>query len=66
MIGQVDRVDRQRRGAAHVALQAFDEGLLLGPVNPAMAEMLNMICFHVIGHDAAITMCGEAGSSRST
>jgi aspartate ammonia-lyase len=23
--------------------------------------MVNMVCFHVIGHDAAITMCGEAG-----
>ena len=32
-----------------------------GKVNPAVAEMMNMVCFHVIGHDVAITMCGEAG-----
>jgi fumarate hydratase, class II len=32
-----------------------------GKVNPAVAEMLNMVCFHVIGHDSAIGVCGEAG-----
>jgi aspartate ammonia-lyase len=26
-----------------------------------VAEMLNMVCFHVIGHDVAITMASEAG-----
>jgi aspartate ammonia-lyase len=24
-------------------------------------EMVNMVCFHVIGHDVAVAMCGEAG-----
>jgi aspartate ammonia-lyase len=32
-----------------------------GKVNPVVAEMLNMVCFHVIGHDVAIAMAGEAG-----
>ena len=32
-----------------------------GKVNPVVAEMMNMVCFHVIGHDVAITMAGEAG-----
>ena len=26
-----------------------------------MAEMVNMVCFHVIGKDLAIAMCAEAG-----
>jgi len=32
-----------------------------GKVNPAVAEMLNMVCFHVIGHDTAMTHAAEAG-----
>src|SRR5262249_2608958 len=32
-----------------------------GKVNPSIPEMVNMVCFHVMGHDLAITMCGEAG-----
>jgi fumarate hydratase class II len=32
-----------------------------GKVNPAMAEMMNMVCFHVAGHENAIAACGEAG-----
>ena len=35
--------------------------IMPGKVNPVVAEMLNMVCFHVIGHDVAITMAGEAG-----
>jgi aspartate ammonia-lyase len=32
-----------------------------GKVNPAVAEMVHMVCYHVMGQDAAIAMCGEAG-----
>jgi aspartate ammonia-lyase len=32
-----------------------------GKVNPAMAEMMNMVCFHIAGHDQAVSACGEAG-----
>ena len=35
--------------------------IMPGKVNPAMAEMMNMVCFHIAGHDHAIASCGEAG-----
>jgi aspartate ammonia-lyase len=50
-------------GFYEIELPALQPGssIMPGKVNPAVAEMLNMVCFHVIGHDTAITMCGEAG-----
>jgi fumarate hydratase, class II len=50
-------------GLAEIELPALLPGssIMPGKVNPAVAEMLNMACFHVIGHDAAITLCAEAG-----
>ena len=50
-------------GMYEIELPALQPGssIMPGKVNPAVAEMLNMVCFHVIGHDVAITMCGEAG-----
>jgi aspartate ammonia-lyase len=50
-------------GLYEIELPALQPGssIMPGKVNPGVAEMLNMVCFHVIGHDAAITMCGEAG-----
>ena len=35
--------------------------IMPGKVNPAMAEMMNMACFHIAGHDHAISACGMAG-----
>ena len=32
-----------------------------GKVNPAVAEMLNMVSFHVMGHHEAVTHCAQAG-----
>jgi len=32
-----------------------------GKVNPVMAEMLNMVCFHVMGNDLAIMAAAQAG-----
>jgi aspartate ammonia-lyase len=50
-------------GFGEIELPAMQPGssIMPGKVNPAVAEMLNMVCFHVIGRDAAIGMCGEAG-----
>jgi aspartate ammonia-lyase len=50
-------------GLNEIELPAVQPGssIMPGKVNPAVAEMLNMVCFHVIGQDGAITMCGEAG-----
>jgi fumarate hydratase class II len=35
--------------------------IMPGKVNPVMAEMLNMICFHVIGNDQTIMISSQAG-----
>lgn len=35
--------------------------IMPGKVNPVMAEMLNMVCFHVIGNDSCILMAAQAG-----
>ena len=50
-------------GLDEIELPAVQPGssIMPGKVNPVMAEMLNMVCFHVIGHDAAITHCAAAG-----
>lgn len=33
----------------------------MGESIPAMAEMINMVCFHISGHDLAIALSAEAG-----
>jgi fumarate hydratase class II len=50
-------------GLAEIRLPAVQPGssIMPGKVNPVMAEMLNMICYHVIGNDAAIAACSQAG-----
>jgi aspartate ammonia-lyase len=50
-------------GLDEIELPALQPGssIMPGKVNPVVAEMTNMACFHVIGHDVAITLCGEAG-----
>ena len=50
-------------GFDEIELPAMQPGssIMPGKVNPAVAEMMNMVCFHVMGLDAAITMAGEAG-----
>ncbi len=35
--------------------------IMPGKVNPVMAEMLNMVCFHVIGNDTCVMMAAQAG-----
>jgi len=50
-------------GLDEIELPALQPGssIMPGKVNPVMAEMLNMVCFHVIGHDQSVMMCAEAG-----
>jgi len=35
--------------------------IMPGKVNPVMAEMLNMVCYHVIGSDTCVAMATQAG-----
>mgnify|MGYP005838880869 FL=1 len=50
-------------GLAEITLPAVQPGssIMPGKVNPVMAEMLDMVCFHVIGNDQAIAMATQAG-----
>ncbi len=50
-------------GLAEITLPALQPGssIMPGKVNPVMAEMLNMVCYHVMGNDLAIAMCAQAG-----
>ena len=50
-------------GFDEIELTALQPGssIMPGKVNPAVAEMLNMVCFHVLGQEVAITHCGLAG-----
>ena len=50
-------------GFAEIVLPAVQPGssIMPGKVNPSMAEMLNMVCFQVIGNDLAVAMAVQAG-----
>jgi aspartate ammonia-lyase len=50
-------------GLNEIELAALQPGssIMPGKVNPAVAEMLNMVSFHVLGHHAAVTHCAQAG-----
>jgi aspartate ammonia-lyase len=50
-------------GLAEIDLPPISPGssIMPGKVNPSMAEMLNMVCFQVIGNDMAISMAVQAG-----
>ncbi len=52
-----------RTGLAELKLPAVQPGssIMPGKVNPVMAEMLNQVCFHVIGHDLTIALASQAG-----
>lgn len=49
-------------GLAELKLPAVQPGssIMPGKVNPVMAEMLNMVCFQVIGNDTAIAFATQA------
>ncbi|HUK76305.1 MAG TPA: aspartate ammonia-lyase [Thermoleophilia bacterium] len=52
-----------RTGIAEIALPPVQPGssIMPGKVNPVMAEMLDMVCFHVAGSDAAVALAAQAG-----
>jgi aspartate ammonia-lyase len=50
-------------GIGEIVLPAVQPGssIMPGKVNPSIAEMLNMVCFEVIGNDLTVTMAAQAG-----
>jgi aspartate ammonia-lyase len=50
-------------GLNEIELPALQPGssIMPGKVNPAVAEMLNMVCFHVMGRHSSVTHCAQAG-----
>jgi len=51
-----------RTGLAEIQLPAVQPGssIMPGKVNPVMAEMLNMVCYQVMGNDTAIAYATQA------
>jgi len=52
-----------RTGFAEIVLPAVQPGssIMPGKVNPSIAEMVNQVCFQVIGLDTTVAMASEAG-----
>ena len=52
-----------KTGLYEINLPAVQPGssIMPGKVNPSMAEMLNMVCFQVIGCDTTVLMSAQAG-----
>jgi len=52
-----------RTGLGEIRLPAVQPGssIMPGKVNPVLAEMLNMVCFHCLGCDAVIVSAAQAG-----
>ncbi|MDR4509959.1 MAG: aspartate ammonia-lyase [Candidatus Brocadiaceae bacterium] len=50
-------------GLAEISLPAVQPGssIMPGKVNPVVPEMLNMVCFSVVGNDLSITLASQAG-----
>jgi fumarate hydratase class II len=50
-------------GLAEIVLPPVQPGssIMPGKVNPVMAEMLNMVCYQVIGADTCVAMASQAG-----
>jgi fumarate hydratase class II len=50
-------------GLDEIHLPAVQPGssIMPGKVNPVLAEMLNMACYHVMGDDLTVMMAGQAG-----
>jgi len=50
-------------GIGEISLPAVQPGssIMPGKVNPSMAEMLNMVCYQVMGNDQTIMACSQAG-----
>jgi len=52
-----------RAGISEIALPAVQPGssIMPGKVNPSIPEMVNQVCFQVIGCDTTVCMAAEAG-----
>ena len=52
-----------RAGLSEIALPAVQPGssIMPGKVNPSIPEMVNQVCFQVIGCDMTVAVAGEAG-----
>ncbi len=52
-----------RTGLGEIKLPAVQPGssIMPGKVNPVMLEMLNMVCFQVIGNDLTVSLASQAG-----
>jgi aspartate ammonia-lyase len=52
-----------RTGFGEIALPAVQPGssIMPGKVNPVIPEVVNQVCFDVIGGDVTVTMAAEAG-----
>ena len=52
-----------RTGLAEITLPAVQPGssIMPGKVNPVLAEMLDMVCFHALGNDTAMVAAAQAG-----
>jgi aspartate ammonia-lyase len=52
-----------RGGIGEYAIPAMQPGssIMPGKVNPVIPEVLNIVCFQVIGNDLAVTMAAEGG-----
>jgi fumarate hydratase class II len=50
-------------GLGEIHLPAVQPGssIMPGKVNPVLAEMLDMACFHVLGNDLTVTLAAQAG-----
>jgi len=50
-------------GLDEIRLPAVQPGssIMPGKVNPVLAEMLNMACFHVMGNDLTVMLASQAG-----
>jgi aspartate ammonia-lyase len=52
-----------RTGLSEIALPAMQPGssIMPGKVNPVIPEVVNQVCFQVVGNDLTVTMAAEAG-----
>src|SRR4029434_1347648 len=52
-----------RAGISEIVLPAVQPGssIMPGKVNPSVPEMVNQVCFQVVGRDSTICMAAEAG-----
>jgi fumarate hydratase class II len=52
-----------RTGLAEIALPAVQPGssIMPGKVNPSVAEMVNQVCYQVMGNDQTVVLAAEAG-----